>query len=79
MHGKSLRRLSRLPQMHTTRPFVWATGWHPTLTEAPRAFFQEFPVISVDSRKLFGAHGQGLRVVIPEKGDFILALKASRL
>ena len=33
-----------------------------------REFFLEFPLISVNSRKLFGAHGQGLSVVSPEEG-----------
>ena len=32
--------------------------------------FLKFPLFSVNSGKLFGAHAQGLRVVSPEEGDF---------
>jgi len=32
--------------------------------------FLKFPLFSVNSGKLCGAHGQGLRVVSPEEGDF---------
>ena len=36
------------------------------------ALFLEFPLIYVNSRKLFEAHGQGLTVVRPEEGDFLI-------
>ena len=42
----------------------------------PQALFHQFPLISVNSRKLFGAHGQGLRVVSPEEGDFYFYAKS---
>ena len=42
----------------------------------PQALFQQFPLISVNSRNLFGTHGQGLRVVSPEEGDFYFYSKS---
>ena len=41
----------------------------------PRAFFPEFPLIYVISGKLFGAHGQGLRMVGAEERDFYFYTK----
>ena len=49
-----------------------ATGIPPP---SPRAFFPEFPLISVISGKLFGAHGQGLRMVGAEERDFYFYTK----
>ena len=43
-----------------------------------RAYFLEFPLISVNSRKLFGSHGYELRVVSPGEGD-IFTLNVSGL